>query len=506
MGAELKKGDRLARYTVESCLGKGGMGVVYRVHDPDLRRPVAAKVITAAEAESEEFRERFRREARLLAEVAHPNVLPIYDWGEHSGRLYAVTQFVGGGDLCGLLARHGRLAPDLVLRLVDQVACALDAARATGVVHRDVKPANVLLDGPQGREHAYLADFGLACHMERSAALTRSGVGLGTWSYAAPEQLAGERVGPAADVYALALVVYEMLMGRRLEPVDRGQPAVFGLGSREVETRLSTVLRRALSRRPEDRQESAGRLVADVRAALQDRVSLPLDDDQEATTPVTADSRAAASGSWFRWGSTASGGPRRRSSGPWPAPDTSSPVPGRHRNGRALAGRPTRRWLVVVLVGASAVAGLSWLGLYLAEDGWGPESSPTASAAPAGGAAPSITAPTSSSVLQPSPTPSATPQPDPPRSPPATTRNAPPASSRPTVVTQQPVVRTVCAREVKVRREPEEEDKTKVLGLLYKGDKFEVLEKQGTAWVYGVSENSPELRGWILAGTIRDEC
>ena len=154
--------DRVLRaYQVEELIGRGGMGEVYLARDPRLDRPVALKVLRADLAGDERFRERLLRESRLAAALDHPNVVPIYEAGEAEGRLFIAMRYVDGTDLRALLRRHGALEPERALALGGQVAGALDAAHARGLVHRDVKPSNVLVDDPGGRDHCYLADFGL---------------------------------------------------------------------------------------------------------------------------------------------------------------------------------------------------------------------------------------------------------------------------------------------------------------------------------------------------------
>ena len=158
MESGIAPGTAFGTYRVESLLGRGGMGVVYRATDLSLERPVALKLIAPELAEDESFRERFLREPRLAASLDHPNVIPIYEAGEHEGQLYLAMRYVEGSDLRTLLERDGKLAPERTLAILAQVAGALDAAHRRGLVHRDVKPANVLLDED---DHAYLTDFGI---------------------------------------------------------------------------------------------------------------------------------------------------------------------------------------------------------------------------------------------------------------------------------------------------------------------------------------------------------
>lgn len=186
------------------------MGVVYRAYDPRLKRHIALKLLAPELAEDERFRERFLAESELAASLEHPNVVPIHDVGEVEGQLFIVMRLVEGSDLKALLRTEGRLEPVQVLAIVSQVADALDAAHAKGLVHRDVKPSNVLLDE---REHAYLADFGLTKKITDHGAFAGELRSLGTVDYVAPEQIRGEDLDARADVYSLGCLLYECLAG-----------------------------------------------------------------------------------------------------------------------------------------------------------------------------------------------------------------------------------------------------------------------------------------------------
>jgi serine/threonine protein kinase len=203
----LGPGRRIAGYLIEEQIGAGGMAVVFRARDEVLGRPAAVKVIAPSMADDEEFRARFLRESRAAAAIDSPYIVPVYAAGEAAGLLYIATRFVPGGDLAGVLRRAGgRLAPDRAAAFVAQVASALDAAHAAGLVHRDVKPANVLVDSGQGRqEHAYLSDFGLSKETQ-STHLTATGQFLGTPDYSAPEQISGDHIDGRADQYSLGCV------------------------------------------------------------------------------------------------------------------------------------------------------------------------------------------------------------------------------------------------------------------------------------------------------------
>src|SRR5688500_9432184 len=193
-------GTQLAGYRIDGVLGRGGMGVVYRATELALDRPVALKLIAPELAGDAVFRERFLRESRLAASIDHPGILPVYAAGEADGELFLATRFVEGRDLGVLLDQEGPLAPERALELVGQIAEALDAAHGRGLVHRDVKPGNVLVDAA---EHCYLSDFGLSRQL---GAETRTGTGAlaGSLDYVAPEQIRREEVDGRTDQYALA--------------------------------------------------------------------------------------------------------------------------------------------------------------------------------------------------------------------------------------------------------------------------------------------------------------
>jgi CHASE2 domain-containing sensor protein len=204
----------IAGYRIVSLIGRGGMGVVYQAVQLTLDRPVALKLIDPAHADDEEFRARFVRESHVAASLEHPHVIPVYEAREDGGLLFIAMRLVRGPSLADLFAAEAPLVPVRAVALVSQIASALGAAHARGLVHRDVKPANILL---YERDHAYLTDFGVSHELE-SEGLTGVGERLGTVDYMAPEQCRGERVGPAADIYSLGCVLYEALTGRAPYP------------------------------------------------------------------------------------------------------------------------------------------------------------------------------------------------------------------------------------------------------------------------------------------------
>ena len=275
MSVALDSGSSFAGYQIESVVGRGGMGVVYRATDLSLERPVALKLVAPELAEDELFRRRFLKEPRLAASLDHPNVVPIYEAGEHDGQLYLAMRFVDGSDMRTLLRREGGLPAERALDILAQVAGALDAAHRRGLVHRDVKPANVLVDEDG---HAYLTDFGVTKQLGGNT--TETGQIVGTLDYVAPEQIRGEDVDARADGYALACVLYECLAGappfhRATEAetlwahMQEPPPPLPGLPA------LDRVMVKALAKDPGDRYATCGELIADARAALAHPIVVP---------------------------------------------------------------------------------------------------------------------------------------------------------------------------------------------------------------------------------------
>jgi serine/threonine protein kinase len=200
----------IAGYRIDRAIGRGGMGVVYHATQLALGRSVAIKLIATERAQDPVFRARFERESRLAASIEHPNVIPVYEAGDDDGLLFIAMRLVEGTDLAELLERVGSLEPVRTVRLIGPLAGALDAAHAHGLVHRDVKPANVLLTRD---EHLYLTDFGVAKHIGAGEGVTQAGQWVGSLDYLAPEQIRGEAVGASADIYALAGVLHHCLTG-----------------------------------------------------------------------------------------------------------------------------------------------------------------------------------------------------------------------------------------------------------------------------------------------------
>ncbi|HEX6618473.1 MAG TPA: serine/threonine-protein kinase, partial [Solirubrobacteraceae bacterium] len=264
-------------YDVQREVGRGGMGVVYLAVDRRLGRRVALKVIVPELAADPQFRQRFEREARVAATLEHPHVVPVYEAGEHDGSLFIAMRFIDGHDLATEVREHGRLETERLGRIVVHVAGALDAAHRSGVVHRDVKPANVLLTGTGDDEQAYLTDFGLTREAASDSGLTLTGQWVGTVDYAAPEQILGEPTDARCDVYALGCLAFQALTGA---PPFQGAPAArlfahmnepppSACAARpELHPDVDAALARALAKKPAERFQSAGDLGRALAAAL----------------------------------------------------------------------------------------------------------------------------------------------------------------------------------------------------------------------------------------------
>jgi YVTN family beta-propeller protein len=268
MSTDAPVGTEVAGYRIERLLGRGGMSVVYLAEHLRLGRNVALKLLAPELAHDDRFRERFLRESKLAASIDHPNVIPIYDADEADGALYIAMRYVSGTDLRQLLAEEGKLEPRRALSIVGQVAAALDAAHARGLVHRDVKPGNILV---AAEEHVYLSDFGLTKQASSHSGLTQTGQLVGTLDYVAPEQIEGREVDGRSDVYSLGWVLYECLAGAKPFARDT-EVAVLWAHMHEVppktgDAAVDAVLTRAMAKSPGDRYATAGELAADARRA-----------------------------------------------------------------------------------------------------------------------------------------------------------------------------------------------------------------------------------------------
>jgi serine/threonine-protein kinase len=268
-------GTVIAGYRIEERIGRGGMGVVYRAEHLNLRRRAAVKIIAPDLAESEGFRERFSREARIAAALQHPNIVTVYDAGEVDGLLYLAMQYIQGSDLAAMLRSDSRLRPYRAVDVCRQVASALDAAHQMGLIHRDVKPANVLIEG----RTAFLTDFGLTKRLDGShTQLTRAGDVVGTIHYVAPEQIEGSPVSGRTDVYSLGCLLYHCLTGQVPFTRDTDVAVIYAHLSEdppkitrlrpELPEGLDGVIAKALDKSPDRRFPSCGDLISAARAVI----------------------------------------------------------------------------------------------------------------------------------------------------------------------------------------------------------------------------------------------
>jgi serine/threonine protein kinase len=275
----LSPGSTIAGYEVESVVGAGGIGILYRARQLRLDRPVALKLVESDTAQDPVIRERLRREARTVAALDHPNVVPLYEAGEEDGTVYIVTRWVEGTELGTLIQRDGPLEPIRAARLAAQIASALEVAHEQGLVHRDVKPSNAILT-PE--DHVYLTDFGLAKRAGSAAGLTGVDQMLGTVDYVAPEQIEGSEPDARGDVYSLGCVLFETLTGappfadqkggmaKMWAQVNAEVPSV-RQARPDVPPALDEVIQRAMAKSPDARPTAAA-----FRAAVLQAVGEPL--------------------------------------------------------------------------------------------------------------------------------------------------------------------------------------------------------------------------------------
>jgi hypothetical protein len=357
---ELSDGDEFAGYRIERRLGRGGMGILFLAVEPGLERRVALKLIAPEAAADEVFTRRFAEESRIAASIEHPNVVPIYAAGEEDGIPYIAMRYVAGSDLGRRIAREGRLEPEQAAALIAQVGNGLDAIHAAGLVHRDVKPANVLLSGEEGAEHAYITDFGVARNVATESGLTQTGRFVGTLDYVAPEQISGGSVDARVDVYALGCLLYKLLTGQvpfpregeaaRLYAHLNDPPPAPSLYVPAVPMALDDVVIRAMSKQPGDRYPSAGDLGRAAQAAL-------------SGAPVAIPERTVATGAAATVESAVvkepPTEPTRRDDGDVVAPigAQKSPTGSARRRSLALAGGAAALVAVVVLVVVLASGG-----------------------------------------------------------------------------------------------------------------------------------------------------
>ena len=355
-------GTIFAGYRIEAEIGRGGMGVVYRARHLALDRERALKVISPALSTDPHFRERFQREARLAASLEHPNVVPVDHAGDEGGVLYLSMRLVQGSDLRRIVEAEGPLDARRVSQLLAGVAAGLDAAHERGLLHRDVKPANVLVEGVNGSERAFLTDFGISRIAGGGGTVTASGELLGSPDYVAPEQVAGDRVDYRTDIYALGCLLHFALTGQPPFPRDNDLAKLFAHANAPrprpselvpgLPTALDGVVARAMAIRPEYRYESAAELAADVESIVRGAEPVVAD----APPPPLRRLRGGADSSpaptpWPPHGGDRrrlrrpGGGRRRRGAAPqrgrtgwWVS--QFRPTPGGHGPGRPRAHRP----------------------------------------------------------------------------------------------------------------------------------------------------------------------
>ena len=342
---ESRVGTTFGKYTIISLLGKGGMGEVYEAYDTDKNRTVALKILADALSNDDTFRTRFQRESHAAAVLQEPHVIPIHDWGEIDGRLYIDMRLVHGQTLDQMIAK-GPMEPSRAVAIIGQIGAALDAAHAEGLMHRDIKPHNIIVTQA---DFAYLVDFGIA-EVRGDTRLTTAGTPIGTISYMAPERFTEAEATPAVDVYALACVLYESLTGD--SPFSRDSlenmvaahlaspPPKPSVTNPRVPATFDAVIARGMAKDPDDRYGTAGGLVrAAQRAVDGGRSTLamptgaaPVDPTEVAPARHPADARARL----------ASADGRRRRGGA---------DPGRSRRGHRTAGPAERRTAADALAG-----------------------------------------------------------------------------------------------------------------------------------------------------------
>jgi tRNA A-37 threonylcarbamoyl transferase component Bud32/CheY-like chemotaxis protein len=273
--ADPRLGTEIAGYRIEERIGRGGMGVVYRAQHMNLQRRAAIKIIAPEFADTKGFRSRFIREARIAAALQHPNIVTVYDAGQSGSTLYIAMQFIRGSDLAAILNEEGRLRPYRAIDVCRQIASALDAAHGMALIHRDVKPANVLIEG----RRAYLTDFGLTKSSGATkSALTQAGELVGTIHYVAPEQIEGGQVDARTDVYSLACLLFHCLTGDVPFVRDTDVAVIYAHLSEtppkltdvrpELPVGLDAVIAKALDKNPERRFQSCSDLMSAARVVI----------------------------------------------------------------------------------------------------------------------------------------------------------------------------------------------------------------------------------------------
>jgi len=446
VGGEFRPGDLFLGHRISQRIGAGGWGVVYQAHDLELRRDVALKVLDLSLDD-----EAFRQEWCMLAEVEHPHVLPVFRAGLEDGRPYLVTRLARGGSLRRLLAGGTRLAPHRALHLLGQVAEALDAVHARCIVHRDVKPENILLEGPAGAEQVWLADFGLARHFGTNRYVTACG-GVGTTAYMAPEQRTGAGdLGSRADVYAFGLVLYEALAGHLPEPAGRA-PLRLPVDAGPAVHLLSGVFSRAFAVRPEDRYGSAGELIEAARVAL-----------------------AGEAG---------------------PASDAETDPTGRVSPARTRRLSRRHRWVVVTALALVTVLAAIGYAVMMPPAAPGPAAEPSRTPSAPAVAAPTAPPPGPSSGAPRTAAPTVSRKP---------TQTVPASQPAGTPAPSPPQRLVVCAQTATLRAQPVPMNQTSKVDDLFYRETLEVLGGAGNdVWVYGRSPRGKV--GWVERKWVKQAC
>jgi serine/threonine protein kinase len=390
--AEIAIGSEFAGHRIDGIAGRGGMGVVYIATHLALNRPVALKLIAPDLAEDEGFRTRFKQESMTAASIDHPNVIPIYHAGEEDGQLYITMRYVEGTDLRAMIAQHGKLHPQQAAEIVAQTAAALDAAHARGLVHRDVKPANVLIAGGAGQAHAYLTDFGLTKHTASKSGMTKTGMFVGTLDYIAPEQLQGGPLDARADVYALGCVLYQSLTGNVPYPRDTEPAKIWAhmsepppsiiQASLDLPPQFEEVIVRSMAKDPNDRYLSAGDLGRAALAAAEAR-SVTRAERSVATGDAAPNAATAVHSVPTSADVPAPPPPTGVQTGPGMAPPPPPSQPAWQPPPPGGGGAPSgRKWLPFALAGGALAIIAVLLVLLLAGGGDDPEPTPAVNTTP----------------------------------------------------------------------------------------------------------------------------
>ncbi|ANI42968.1 hypothetical protein MYVA_5954 [Mycolicibacterium vaccae 95051] len=350
-----RAGTRFGKYELITLLGRGGMGEVYEARDTEKGRVVALKILLEQYAEDPGYRSRFTREANAAAGLQEPHVVPIHDWGEIDGKLFIDMRLVRGTDL-RKLTKRGPLEPGRAVHIISQIAAALDAAHAEGLIHRDVKPENIVVSGD---DFAHLLDFGIA-EKAGDTRLTQAGMTIGSWAYMAPERLSGDPTTKSVDIYSLACVLYEVITGARPFAVDSMQQVVnahlhtpaphASATNPRIPAALDAVIERGMAKEPDERYGSAGALARAAQRAL----SAPSVRDPNATLAAPQVNSPTAQ--------------HTRTAPPPPPPPAADPLP--TASPPARAGMPKSMLIVVaVCVALFLAAGGIAVGLLAGQSG-----------------------------------------------------------------------------------------------------------------------------------------